>query len=270
MSWTKIGNVFPNPKSKNPYAYRIKARCGECNEVKTPACKCDGTILSQRCQACAGRAGLAHARAMGLVDPVTRLQHGHARKGQMSADYMRYRSMIARCHNPNAHDYCDYGERGIEVCDEWRGNGGFERYLFHVGPKPGPGFSVERIKNELGYRPGNVRWATPLEQGANKRNNVLITRNGRTQHASAWARELGMSPQLIIARERQGLSAEDVLAKEDRRGGSDPGCIKYRGMAKTTTEWARIAGISPKLLCKRLRTGWTMAEALSPSSRKKK
>lgn len=31
-----------------------------------------------------------------------------------------YRNMISRCHNPKDISYCNYGAKGVTVCDEWR------------------------------------------------------------------------------------------------------------------------------------------------------
>lgn len=75
---------------------------------------------------------------------------------------------IQRCHNERHRAYRLYGARGIAVCDEWRGRGGFARFLAHIGPRP-DGCSLDRINNSRGYEPGNVRWATPLEQAQNTR-----------------------------------------------------------------------------------------------------
>jgi hypothetical protein len=75
--------------------------------------------------------------------------------------------MIARCHNPNHPAYSSYGGRGITVCDAWSTD--FKRFLADVGPRPSPRHSLERINNEDGYRPENVRWAESKEQVRNRR-----------------------------------------------------------------------------------------------------
>lgn len=72
-----------------------------------------------------------------------------------------------RCHDPRAAAYANYGGRGIRMCEEWRFS--FEAFLAHVGRRPGPGHSLDRIDNDRGYEPGNCRWATPTEQGRNTR-----------------------------------------------------------------------------------------------------
>ena len=60
-----------------------------------------------------------------------------------------------------------YWDRGIRVCEAWQQD--FMAFYEHIGPRPGPGFSVDRIDNDRGYEPGNVRWATEPQQRENKR-----------------------------------------------------------------------------------------------------
>lgn len=103
-----------------------------------------------------------------------RASHGHSSgvdetgKRIISPEYSSWRSMIGRCYLPCMSSYPSYGGRGITVCDEWRGKGGFLKFLNHVGPRP-YGKTLDRIDSNGNYEPGNVRWATPKEQSSNRR-----------------------------------------------------------------------------------------------------
>lgn len=78
-----------------------------------------------------------------------------------------WQGMIRRCHSKTHHKYPLYGGRGIRVCKEWRND--FMAFFNHIGPRPGPGYTVDRKDPNKGYEPGNVRWATSLEQRHNRR-----------------------------------------------------------------------------------------------------
>jgi hypothetical protein len=76
--------------------------------------------------------------------------------------------MKQRCHNPNAHQYKDYGGRGITVCDEWRDNFScFVYWALSSGYKDN--LTIDRIDNNKGYSPDNCKFSTMLEQERNKR-----------------------------------------------------------------------------------------------------
>lgn len=98
--------------------------------------------------------------------------------------------MIGRCENPRNHKWPDYGARGITICERWRSS--FEAFLADMGPKPGPGYSVDRIDVNGNYEPSNCRWATPFEQGQNKRNNTYTTFRGQRMLIVDVARELDL------------------------------------------------------------------------------
>lgn len=59
-----------------------------------------------------------------------------------------------------------YFNRGIRMCPEWAED--FWKFVADIGRRPA-GTSIDRINNDGDYEPGNVRWATPKEQMANRR-----------------------------------------------------------------------------------------------------
>lgn len=73
---------------------------------------------------------------------------------------------IARCHNPEHPAYNRYGARGITVCEEWRSLD-YMNFYNHIGPKPTEKHTLDRIDNDKGYEPGNVKWSTRKEQSRN-------------------------------------------------------------------------------------------------------
>jgi len=81
--------------------------------------------------------------------------------------YRCWDGMVQRCTNPKAKGFEWYGGRGISLHSEWRVS--FRSFMDHIGPRPSKYHSIDRIDNSKGYEPGNVRWATSMEQAANRR-----------------------------------------------------------------------------------------------------
>lgn len=124
--------------------------------------------------------------------------------------YGCWNGMIQRCLNPNDPDFRYYGGRGIKVCREWRK---FEGFLKSMGPRPSSKHTLERMNNNGHYRPGNVRWATRLEQGQNTRKNRMITFEGETLCASEMACRHGLTPQQLAGRFYWGWSVKRALTQ---------------------------------------------------------
>jgi hypothetical protein len=75
------------------------------------------------------------------------------------------------------------------MCNEWLND--FSAFFAHIGPRP-KGTSLDRIDNNLGYQPGNVRWADSHQQCNNQRRNVRVTHNGETLTLGEWSDKTGI------------------------------------------------------------------------------
>ena len=102
-----------------------------------------------------------HTKGCGCLQ--LRTTHG----GSGTSEFQAWADMKRRCNNPNDQHYKNYGGRGITICLEWQND--FVAFLDYIGPKPSPSYSVDRIDNDLGYQPGNVKWATKKQQANNRR-----------------------------------------------------------------------------------------------------
>lgn len=120
-----------------------------------------------------------------------------------------WNQMKQRCLNKNNPAYDRYGGRGITIYPEWIDN--FNAFFIYIGPRPSVLYSIERIKNDEGYFPGNVKWATKGEQGSNKRNNIRIEHNSKNLTMAEWARELGIDKRTIWRRIQLNWDLDKVL-----------------------------------------------------------
>lgn len=90
-------------------------------------------------------------------------------------EYNSWLGMRQRCRDPKHKDYAYYGGRGIAVYPEWRARNGFLAFLAHVGKRPSPKHTIDRIDRNGNYEPGNVRWAVDYVQSANRSNTIFVT-----------------------------------------------------------------------------------------------
>lgn len=124
--------------------------------------------------------------------------------------YRVWTGIKQRCFNPNHTSYCRYGAQGVSFYEPWR----LSAWAFYeaVGPRPSSEHTIDRYPNNAGnYEPGNVRWATWLEQNANRRDSVLLEHDGRTQCLSEWSREFGVNRRQLNRYIARGMSLEDAV-----------------------------------------------------------
>jgi hypothetical protein len=132
-----------------PYYGVYQCDCGVIKEVYKPNVK-NGSSQSCGC--------LRNERTIAASTT-----HGHSSGGKTSTEYNSYTHAIQRCTDPKHNRYHRYGGRGIEFRFA-----SFEEFINHIGPKPSPDMSVDRIDTNGHYELGNVRWATAKQQANNR------------------------------------------------------------------------------------------------------
>ena len=138
--------------------------------------------------------------------------------GHGTLTYARWKSMMQRCNDPKHINYARYGGRGIAVCEHWQS---FSNFLNDMGECHNSNMTIDRIKNEVGYEPGNCRWITKEEQSRNRTNCVLLTFNGVTQNVTDWAAAVGIPANSLHARLYLGWSTERALTQPLKKRGAN-------------------------------------------------
>ena len=84
-------------------------------------------------------------------------------KTPFRSESQAYSNAKMRCIDSENRSFRNYGGRGIEFRFV-----AFEEFIDHIGPKPSPDLTLDRINNDGHYEIGNVRWATHQEQHSNR------------------------------------------------------------------------------------------------------
>ena len=112
-------------------------------------------------------------------------------------EYDSWRSMRARCLNPNVWNYHNYGGKGIKVCKRWLYS--FAYFLFDMGVRP-VGTTLDRKESKGNYTLSNCRWATPKQQALNRRSSVVCFRGHRKQGRNLYLKPDGRRNCVICKR----------------------------------------------------------------------
>lgn len=135
---------------------------------------------------------------------------------KLSRLYGVWANMKARCYNPKANNYKNYGKRGIRVCKEWKKDfKSFYEWAIKSGYKEGikGEYTLERIDVNKNYCPENCTWVTITEQEQNKRNSIRITYKGETKSLKEWAKVIGIKEVTLRGRYQNGWSIERMLTE---------------------------------------------------------
>ena len=126
--------------------------------------------------------------------------------------YDCYRHMMERCVNPNVDNYKNYGERGIEVCEEWENS--FENfYTWALSNGYKDNLTIDRIDVNGNYEPSNCRWATNKEQQNNRRNTIIIWKDGEKYTISDIAKATNIGMNTLWWLYKNGWLPEEMFLK---------------------------------------------------------
>jgi hypothetical protein len=142
-----------SPKGKHVTRFECVCDCG--NAVLVAA----GKLLRGRTKSC-GCFRSDNAR-------IQETTHGEA----STSIYNTWKHAKSRCCNPGNRYYEGYGGRGITMYEPWLSSyQSFASWIRdNLGPRPSPDHSLDRIDNDGNYEPGNLRWATDVQQQRNRR-----------------------------------------------------------------------------------------------------
>lgn len=141
---------------------------------------------------------------------------GYVTKSDYRKLYRVWIGMKSRCYNPKMDNYKYYGEKGIEVCDEWKDD--FQAfYDWSMENGYDSGLTIDRINGNKNYCPENCRWVTRKEQARNTSQTKSLEYNGQTKTFSEWSEITGINKETIKQRIRTGWSSEKALETPVRK-----------------------------------------------------
>jgi hypothetical protein len=155
----KLGSRQSN-NGKKAIWWLCSCDCGKTHEVKS-------TYLSRTYKPTRS-CGCIHSESVIAKNT----KHGGRSKFLKQGRYLigTWQGMKQRCLSTTAVSYRYYGARGVDIYHEWIES--FEAFRdwieANLGDRP-EGFTLDRIDNDRGYCPGNLRWADRLTQLKNRR-----------------------------------------------------------------------------------------------------
>ncbi len=231
--WTVLG---PGP------TYRIKS--GKAFKTSLCRCACGTEKVIRNADLSTG-----HSLSCGCLKSDLTSRRNTTHGLSQRPEYIPWLAMKQRCYDQNCKHFSRYGARGIKVCDQWLNS--FETFLADVGPRPSVKHSIDRYPDNNGnYEPGNVRWATPIEQARNKNSNHIVTINGESKCLAEWGAVSGVHWNVILERINRGWPETDLL-------------IPSRGRAIATHKRRKLDQNSVAEIARRFQAGCSIGDLAS-------
>lgn len=189
-----------------------KCKCTNCPEEKIVIVS-SGNLKNgtKSCGCYAKEVAKTVARNLGLKN----VKHGASmskyKEGGRQLDYVIWSSMKQRCYDKNSEYYKNYGGRGIKVCKEWKNSfASFAAYIRTLDNCPSETIlnsrlsgkrlkiSLDRINNNKGYKPNNLKWSSKVEQANNRRNNKMVEYKGNSLTLAQTVRKYSLVPYNVV------------------------------------------------------------------------
>lgn len=130
--------------------------------------------------------------------------------------YGIWKSIKCRCYNKNRQCYHNYGDRGINICDDWLHDFiAFHDWAVDNGYKEG--LTIDRIDNNKGYSPDNCQWVDVATQNRNTRRTINFTYQGETHCLKDWCEIFNLNYGTVKSRVQRGWSIDEALELNERR-----------------------------------------------------
>lgn len=210
-----------------------------------------------------------HARALNL--------YGDA----LHCDKIKERQKFIREHSANKTYYAihwrvspnnkqckkNYYDRGITVCDRWKGeNNGLENFINDMGEKPTSEHSLDRIDNDKSYSPDNCRWANNKVQARNQQNTVKVIFNGEEICLRDFCENKKYNFNLIYRRILRGMTLEEAIIARKHRHYHE---IEINGIKGTLLHWSKVYGFAPTSASKQLKKGRSIESIIEGSKKRR-
>jgi hypothetical protein len=134
-------------------------------------------------------------------------KHGDARASGKTKLYSVWKQMKRRVKTRSV-----YIHKNITICEEWINDyQAFKDWALSNGYAEG--LQIDRIKNDLGYFPGNCRWVTNIINSNNRDNVIMVEYRGETLPLLILLRRLNKQTnrQTIYGRIKRCWSIEDAI-----------------------------------------------------------
>lgn len=197
-----VQEVLPSEKGPSGRGKGYRARC---------SCDCGASLITHKQSLLAGRTRSCGCLQRDIVRTANRT-HGNTPRIGRTPEYKAWANLKDRCLNKNAHNYERYGGRGITVCARW------DVFVNFLAPRPGLGYSIDRIDNNGPYCKENCRWATSRQQSVNKRSNSKLEYQGESMTIREWSERLGIPFHRLRWRKSKGLAASEILTTTVPKG----------------------------------------------------